>query len=529
MSRVRLVTANYAHADFIAGDPDLYSDCLYFKRDPTKQYWVRSPSDREWPAGKSKADHYATVVARRTGNTIEYLIACCQRTYDASCAVLLEPRKDPAKWWSENRATAIYLTKSCQGWQELDDPLGALSRPRRPVEAVNELRAVRSTAGGPVLFKPTRHSWVEPQTIAPREWLHDHHYIRKFVSGTISPGGVGKSALMLVEAISMATGRGLLTGRNSAPLRVWYWNGEDPDEETQRRVAAICKHYGITSDALGGRLFLNSGRDCKIIVAQESRGGLTIFEPVREALISALVMHKIDVFMVDPFVSTHSVSENDNQKINAVANEFRQIADRANCSVEIVHHARKTGGAEVGAEDARGGAALVDAFRSARVLNQMTEQEAPTNLVDPSERRQYFRMDDGKVNLTKYASAKRWFKLHSVALGNARPGLAGDEIGVVTTWTKPDVADGLPANAVEIAQKAVAAGEWRAHVNAKEKWVGRPIAEALGMNLDDKMHKARVLALIKEWTEAGYLRVTIRPDGNGDDRPFCINGNPWWP
>ena len=53
----------------------------------------------------------------------------------------------------------------------------------------------------------------DPASIPRREWLYDRHYIRKFVSATIAGGGVGKSALKLTEAVSMALGRDLLDGK----------------------------------------------------------------------------------------------------------------------------------------------------------------------------------------------------------------------------------------------------------------------------------------------------------------------------
>src|SRR5690606_4620106 len=51
---------------------------------------------------------------------------------------------------------------------------------------------------------------VDPATIPPREWLYGRHLMRKFVSVTVAPGGVGKSSLAIVEAVAMASGKPLL-------------------------------------------------------------------------------------------------------------------------------------------------------------------------------------------------------------------------------------------------------------------------------------------------------------------------------
>ncbi len=45
--------------------------------------------------------------------------------------------------------------------------------------------------------------------IPPREFLYGRHLIRGFVSLTIAPGGVGKTALLVLDAIAMASGQEL--------------------------------------------------------------------------------------------------------------------------------------------------------------------------------------------------------------------------------------------------------------------------------------------------------------------------------
>jgi hypothetical protein len=94
-------------------------------------------------------------------------------------------------------------------------------------------------------LKATAFAWRDPKTIPPRKYLYGGHLIRKFASAKFAPGGVGKSILALTEAIAMATGRALLGITPRQRCRVWYWNGEDPREETEPRIAAICLHFGI--------------------------------------------------------------------------------------------------------------------------------------------------------------------------------------------------------------------------------------------------------------------------------------------
>jgi RecA-family ATPase len=148
----------------------------------------------------------------------------------------------------------------------------------------------------------------------------------------------------------MASGKSLL-GLPVKQLRVWYINLEDPLEEIERRLTAVCLRYGITSEDLGGRLFIDSGRDRNFVVVTADRGGVKPVEGIVKDILAGLRENQIDVAIFDPFVSIHNVNENDNAAIDAAAKQCARIADAGNCGVEIVHHTRKTNGSEITAED----------------------------------------------------------------------------------------------------------------------------------------------------------------------------------
>lgn len=64
-------------------------------------------------------------------------------------------------------------------------------------------------------------------TLPPRAFLFGRHYQRRTVSGTVAPGGTGKSSLVMVEAVAMAAGRDLFgDGSLTERVRVWYHNGQ---------------------------------------------------------------------------------------------------------------------------------------------------------------------------------------------------------------------------------------------------------------------------------------------------------------
>lgn len=133
-----------------------------------------------------------------------------------------------------------------------------------------------------------------------------------------------------------------------------------------------------------------------------TRNGAQIAQPVVDQVIATIRANEIGLLIVEPFVAFHRVTENDNPAIELVAATWAAIANVTGCAVELVHHSRKTGGAEITVEDGRGGSALLAKARSARVLNGMSEDEAARSGVE--KRRSFFRVDKRLAR----SAAGRW-------------------------------------------------------------------------------------------------------------------------
>lgn len=384
-------------------------------------------------------------------------------------------------------------------------------------ETVNDDASEQSKISAkPPKIKATPFQWIDPTKIPLRQWLYKPFYIRQFVSLTVSTGGVGKSSHLIVEALAMVSGKDLLNvSTDGELLRVWYWNGEDPTDELQRRFAAAIKHFQLTSDDIGDRLFLDSGRKMRIVLAEENKGDIKINMDVIEDIVRTLEENKIDVLIIDPHIAAHRVSENDNTAIERVAKAWGYIAEVANCAVMLAHHTRKTlNGSNVLVDDGRGASALRDAVRAARALNTMTKEEAEKIEIDPSQRGLYFRSDNGKANLTPPAERADWFKLVSVDLeNNIAPGIPGDEIGVVTAWEYPtpaEVSVGI-ADLKRMQEVVTAGGPWRRNRQAKS-WIGNAIAQAFNRDTAVKQHRQWIEKHLALWLQSGLLKVDSRPD-----------------
>jgi hypothetical protein len=269
--------------------------------------------------------------------------------------------------------------------------------------------------------------------LPPRQWLYGKHYQRRTVSATIAPGGFGKTTLGMVEAVAMATCRDVLDEQPEARLRVWYHNGEDNLEELNRRLGAICLHYKIPQEELQGWFFMSSGNEVPLRVAN-GYNELRIDKPLIKCIEEEIARNEIDVALLDPLITLHGVSEQDNSKMDTVVRIFAGIADAEDCAIGLVHHTRKqppgATGSDYGVDDMRGASATRDAVRAARMLNQMGAKEAGEVGIQEHERTSYFRVDRVKGNNAPPDKAV-WRRFVNVELPN------GDSVGVVAPWLFP--------------------------------------------------------------------------------------------
>lgn len=394
----------------------------------------------------------------------------------------------------------------------------------RAASVADELTPATTEPENPFSITPTPYVHIEGEQIPPREWLYDNHLIRKFVSLTVSPGGLGKSSLALIEALSMTSGREIFADaklHEPEPLRVWYWNGEDPQEETQRRVTAAARHYGLKGPDFATRLFTDSGREQRITMGQISRGEIEIVEDLFLALEHGIIANKIDVFVLDPFVSAHRMGENDNNAIDAVVKRLGTLADRCNCAVEIVHHVRKPSAGSTAVtdiNDARGASALVGGVRSGRVLSVMSEEIATAAGISSDLRARHFCIVDGKANMSPSMGDARWRFLESVCLNNQTETRKADNVGVVTYFKLPEAARVMAdlsqaeASATRILRSSDTVRHWLGKGKKPKNWLGHLILDDLSIHDGD--HDATLQKLITGWIKDGIFTVRTAYEEN---------------
>ena len=349
----------------------------------------------------------------------------------------------------------------------------------------------------------------DPRGIPPRAWLHGRHYMRSIVSATVAPGGFGKSTLAIHEALLMAANG----------LRVWYISAEDDINEIHRRIAAYLKQHNVTPDQLDGRLFVDDKTSFPLKIARSDRGGIAFDETALGAFEQAIEYNRIDVVILDPFISFHSVAENDTSSMDAVVKRFGEIATRQGCCIELSHHVRKppSGPVELTVHDARGAGAIVNAVRSCRVLNQMSRVLAEQAGIPEKDRTRYIRIDSGKRNMAPPEAAK-WMRLESVEIANGDwvQALTDYEFKIQTTsgdddrrWLRIVMAD---RKAFRVAPQS-------------EHWLGKAMAAHFGRNVEVQGDRIWLQKIIKRWADEGLIAKVERPDDNRKVRPHWVLGD----
>jgi hypothetical protein len=419
------------------------------------------------------------------------------------------PPRDPAYWQGlVEQAEEDACRGEASSDQEAITPFGAVQQSRHPSLPNSRAEAPKICA--------TPFRYRDPSLIPPRRWLYAKHMIRGFVSATIAPGGIGKSSLLIGEALAIASGRPLLGILPTERTAVWLWS-EDPYVELERRVTTSMQCLGVRPEEIEGYLYVDSGRTMPIKIAVENRGQVTLNNEVVSSIVRTILDRKIGLAIFDPLLSTHSVSENNNLAMDVVIKDgFCQIAEQTGGAIELIQHTRKTGSSEVSIEDARGASAFIGAVRSARTLQLMSKDEAARfNVADP---KNFFRVNGGKANMAAVSDSSAWYEKVGVSLAN------GDEVVAVRRWQPPGLFDDVPAcSLAEVKQRLSEPERWWYNHQSKN-WIGELVGEILGLDARDPDAKEKIKAVISTWIKSGELAIVKMQDNNRKVREAVICG-----
>ena len=254
----------------------------------------------------------------------------------------------------------------------------------------------------------------------------DHLCLKKYITGLVAPGGVGKSSLALALAVSVASNTDILQFRVRQQANVLILNNEDSTDELQRRIAGIVTQFQICPSSIEDRLFYTSGYEGKYMLSEISDGSQKETAFVQD-LIQRMLDNDIGLLIVDPFVSTHNAPENDNTAMDQVMSIYRKVAAKTGAAIIAIHHTRKldnNGSSAGNADIARGASAFKDAARVIATLTPMADKEASGLKFDSVKQSHHIRLDSGKQNFSAKMSNEQWFRMESCLIAN------GERVGV---------------------------------------------------------------------------------------------------
>jgi len=377
---------------------------------------------------------------------------------------------------------------------------------------------------------PIRTYRPRPFHLLPiRPLMHAAHFFRRRVVMTVAPGGWGKTALDILNAVEMVLGVGLIgPAPVERPLRVLYWDGEDTEDEVERRLAAICIHYKLDREAFGDRLHLGSRLvDTHRFAEQDRYGKVTLNASMLSSLQQYIGDNKIDCTIFDPLIAFHQIKESDNLSMELLMKSgFERFSEKTNSCTELAQHTRKPSGiGELTVDDTRGAGATSNAARSVRLLNRMTKAEADTAKIEGEARRGYLRLTLDKVNYIP-AQKARWIHLAGVELPNAIDGRPGDNVQVVESWGYPQPLDGVTTDDMYWTRDLVRKDNSYRKDLQSDAWLGHALAKRLKLDSKDKVDRAKLSTIIKAWLESSALATEERKDKDRKMREFIIPG-PW--
>lgn len=254
------------------------------------------------------------------------------------------------------------------------------------------------------------------------------------VGVVVSPGGTGKSWLMLESCFSVGIGEDVadIWGQQPTMGRVVYLVAEDPQEVLERRIHGMGHLLRVQGEDE------RAARNVEIIPAYGQGFRIADMSPLGivastqwNELTAHLLANPARLLVLDTYNRLlGGISENDSGAMGAVLSIIEQTCRKTGCAAVLVHHTNKNSMATgTGSEQsaARGSSAITDNARWQANLSTMSKEEGEArNIASDEDRRRWVRLDLAKVNYGP-PIAERW--LHKGLSGELSYGEPPPKVG----------------------------------------------------------------------------------------------------
>lgn len=198
---------------------------------------------------------------------------------------------------------------------------------------------------------------------------------------TSAIGGVGKTTIMLVEAVCLALGLPFLGFPCLRPGRTMFIAGEDSEKKLYAMIGKICKQLGILDDQLKmqqvvDNIVIKRADDICLVAKDKNRNIIPNPEALEKLfeMIEDLAPRKI---IFDPIAMFWGDENDGNSMAIAVSKAAQKILEKSNACVEFINHIGKDSFTkkDVSQFSGRGATALANHSRVVRTLLSLNENE----------------------------------------------------------------------------------------------------------------------------------------------------------
>lgn len=234
------------------------------------------------------------------------------------------------------------------------------------------------------LWKPMGLDWLDTEP-PPQRWLLRRDGVPVLASGIVgmlvAPGGRGKSMLLMLLAICVATGRRFLdTFDVEHSGRVVLAMGEEDMDEVRRRIFRVARALDLTPDErrLASERIVALGLAGRTVSLVETEGQLVRPAPLQRELVDLVGRERHELVILDPLSRFAPQVEGDNAAATCAVTAIEQVAAASRGTVLVAHHTSKWSrreGSKAGSAGARGVTALTDGVRWVASLTGENEND----------------------------------------------------------------------------------------------------------------------------------------------------------
>jgi len=336
--------------------------------------------------------------------------------------------------------------------------------------------------------------FIENKPLKP-EFLFEDILRKKIVAGLFAAGGAGKSFLLLMWSICLATGRNFGPFSPTGKNKILYIGAEDPEEELHRRVYSIAEKWNLLSSKdLSNNLIVYSAVG-KIgpLLGLDGKGNPTTTINYEWLQKSIKNIKGLDLLVLDPLSRLYGLNENDNAHGTAWIHYLEQLKGDFNLNgVIFSHHEPKAATTTKRLKDStgRGASSIQFGCRCTISMREMTEPDGEKFEVNP---RDYIELDISKTNYSASLPCSIYFKRGSEGILESTH---------LTQEKIKSIAEILLEELQQLTEQELIS---RADLQFKKDGLGKDIPKKLKKEIPSFNHKRDMSAVINYALKEGWI------------------------